>query len=404
MTRPRRPFVLVLNHFAVPPSGAGGTRHVELFSRLSEWDAEVVAGSRNMLSGERGPSAEGIWRSVWVPPSSGMPSRVISWCAYAFTAFLRGLLVRRPDVVYASSPQLLAGLAGLALARIRRSHFVLEIRDLWPQVLVDMGILASSSRVTRSLRSLEALLYRQAETIVVMAPGVQDHLASRGLEGKLRLIPNGADPEHFDVIASRDRLRERLGLHGFVVAYTGAHGRANGLDLLLDAAASVAPVAPQVCFLLVGDGPLKADLQARTLREGLTNVRFMGPVSKSRMPELLAAVDVGLHVLADVPLFRYGVSPNKLYDYMAAGLPVITNTEGEVGELVRQAHAGLAVAPDGIGPAVVQMASATPDQLEKWGRSASEYVRAYASRTAMARRLEAVLDDCRARRPGWRSQ
>lgn len=392
MSARRRPYVVVLNHFAVPADAPGGTRHVELFSRLTDWDAVVIAASRGLMTGERTVSSDSIWRAVWVLPARGEATRILSWASYSVTSLAHGLASRRrPDVVYASSPHLLAGLSGLVLARLRHAHYVLEIRDLWPQVLIDMGRLDEGSLVARALRALEALLYSRAEAIVVMAPGVERHLASRGFAGKLTLIPNGADPADFSPGAGRIELRRRFGLEGFVVAYTGAHGLANGLDVVLDAAEAIGKRAPQVRFLLVGDGPLKEHLVMRAQREGLANVTFMDPLPKREIPALLGAVDAGLHVLADVPLFSYGVSPNKLYDYMAAGLPVITNTAGEMAEMVKRAGAGVAVSPDGIAEGVLTLANAGPEQLHRWGEAGRRFMNDHASRSAMAARMGQLL-------------
>src|ERR1039457_6984441 len=149
-----RRFVVVLNHFAAPLDAPGGTRHVELFSRLPGWDATIIAASRNLLSGKQSLTDDPIWSPVWVNRSSGGSSRVLSWVVYSVTAFARGLGLHRPDVVYASSPHLLAGLSGLALARARRTHFVFEVRDLWPQVLVDMGFTKEGSLLHRTMRAL----------------------------------------------------------------------------------------------------------------------------------------------------------------------------------------------------------------------------------------------------------
>ncbi len=165
-------------------------------------------------------------------------------------------------------------------------------------------------------------------------------------------MPNGSDPAMFAVDDDRDTLRQRYGMTGFAVVYAGAHGPANGLGLVLDAAEQLQNDAPDVEFVLVGDGVDKEALVAEAAQSGLTNVRFLDPIPKSEMPGLLAAADAGLHVLADVPLFRYGVSPNKLFDYMAAGLPVVTNCPGEVEAIVTSAEAGIAVEPDEIDVAV----------------------------------------------------
>jgi glycosyltransferase involved in cell wall biosynthesis len=388
--------VIVLNHFAAPRGAPGGTRHVELFGRLENWSALVVGARLNYFTRRRIDLDDDLFRSVPVVPYSGNGLvRIVNWLSYAVAALLVALRLPRPDVVYASSPHLLTGVSGWLAARIRKSIFVLEIRDLWPAVLTDMGHMSETSPVFRALQTLESFLYRRADAIVVMARGVEatlrdDHHVA---PDKLIFIPNGADPSDFEPPAPRAELRVRYGLHGTVFAYTGAHGPANGLDLLLDAAASLQRSRTDVTFLLVGDGPSKASLVERAQREGLTNVSFFQPVPKEEMPALLGAVDVGVHVLADIPLFRYGVSPNKLYDYMAAGLPVITNTPGEVEALVLESRGGIAVRPDGLRGAIEEMIAATEAQRDAWGMAGRDYIARTRSRTALAARLQGALDD-----------
>lgn len=393
--------ILILNHFAAPRGAPGGTRHVEFTDRLEGWDATVVASDRNYFT--RWPTDvlptgahSTAYRTVRTTGYAGNGlSRVVNWASFAVGAFVVGFRERRLDVVYASSPHLLAALSGWALARLRRARFVLEIRDLWPRVLIDMGQLRESSRLYRLLRALELFLYCHADAIVVLAEGVRRTLVEeeRVPEAQVRCIPNGADPRDFEPPASRDELRRRLGVNGqLVVAYTGAHGPANGLELALDAAAALADELPHVRFVLVGDGVDKPRLVAAAADRGVKNVEFHDPIPKAEMPALLGAVDVGLHVLADVPLFRYGVSPNKLFDYMAAGLPVITNTGGEVADLVREADCGLACPPNGIAAAVRAMDTAGPDQRSAWGRNGREFIGRNRSREALAAELAALLD------------
>jgi glycosyltransferase involved in cell wall biosynthesis len=397
MTEAGRPatrrFVVVLNHFAAPLDAPGGTRHVELFSRMPGWDATIIAASRNLLSGKRSYTDDPIWSPVWVNRSSGGSSRVLSWVVYSVMALARGLSLPRPDVVYASSPHLLAGLSGWALAKARRAHFVFEVRDLWPQVLVDMSFTKEGSLLHRTMRALESALYKTAEVIVVLTPGVQRQLAERGFDDKVRLIPNCADPEDFAPGAAKEELRRRYGLEGFVVIYAGAHGKANGLDLVLDAAGQIASDLPWVRFLMVGDGPMKQHLVNRVAAEGLSSVSFLGPVPKREMPALLGAADAGLHVLADVPLFRYGVSPNKVFDYMAAGLPVLTNTPGEMTELIQRAGSGVAVAPSEIARGVRLLITADREQRAEWGEAGRRFMLEGASRSAMAARLTRMLTE-----------
>ena len=317
----------------------------------------------------------------------------MNWGSYSVGAVSVGLRQRRVDVVYASSPHLLTGLAGYLVARIRRAGFVLEVRDLWPQVLVDMGRMKSTSIAYRILRRLELFLYCHADEIVVLAEGSAEVIRADCPEAvSIAFVPNGSDTSMFDVRESRIALRERFGMAGMVLVYAGAHGPANGLDLVLDAAEGVRSDLPEVVFLLVGDGVEKSALMADAERRGLANVHFHDPIPKFEVPQLLAAADVGLHVLADVPLFRYGVSPNKLFDYMAAGLPVVTNCPGEVERIVNAADAGVAVGPNDLETAVRRVSDASSEQLQDWGRAGRSFIEQHRSREVVGAQLGDVLD------------
>jgi glycosyltransferase involved in cell wall biosynthesis len=384
--------VLVFNHFAVPLGEPGGTRHTELFSRVAGFSYLIVAARENLLTHRPQPDQAGFHFVPTTPYSSNGISRVLNWASYAFFAAGRAALDRRfkPDVVYASTPHLLAGLAGWLVSKRYGVPLILEIRDLWPKVLADMGQISEDSMVYKGLARLEKFLYRKADRIVVLAEGTAKQLVARGIHAsRLHVISNGADPSYFDVQESREVLRADYAFDRLTFLYAGAHGPANGLDFLLDAAAGVRDL--DVEFVLLGDGVAKPDLQRQAAQRGLTNVRFLDSVSKSDMPRVLAAADVGVHCLADVPLFKYGVSPNKMYDYMAAGKPVLTNTDGDVGQLVADARSGVAVRPDELSLGVRRIASASTKQLVDWGSNGREFMLASKSRQALADTLCCVL-------------
>lgn len=390
-----RHHVLVLNHFALPRHRGGGTRHMDLFERLEQWDATILASNRSYLSKNREQDADGILHYVWTtPPANDGMRRVLHWLSYVIPAVIAGLRSRRPAVVYASTPHLFAPIAGWLLARRYRVPLVVEIRDLWPQVLVDMGRLRAGSWLHRALTAVEEWAYRRAIAIVVLADGLADELGRHGIpRERVHFIPNGAEPDDFVPSAERETLRSRYEMEGMVFVYTGAHGQANGLDLLLDAAKEIARDYADAQILLVGDGTDKPRLRDRTTREGLQNVRFHDPIPKAEMPDLLAAADCGVHVLADVPLFRYGVSPNKVVDYMAAERPVITNTPGEVTDLISRAGAGVTVPPNGLAEGLRKVAAASDEERRSWGQSGRAYLSARRSTSVLARRLEELLDE-----------
>lgn len=385
--------VVVLNHFAQPLSSPGGTRHVELFSKLTGWQARVIAADRNLLDGSP-VRAGGVLETVRVTPYSGNgAARVVSWCSFALTGSFRALRAPRIDVVYGSSPHLLAALTGWMAARVRRVPFVLEVRDVWPKVLLDMGALTESSVIYRLLSRLERFLYRRSDQIVILAEGVRPYLLGHGVaDERIVFVPNGADAGDFRPSVDRVELRLRYAFEGIVAIYAGAHGPANGLDLLLDAARQLKTTCPELRIVLIGDGALKPNLMKRAEQEQLDNVTFMNPVPKSEVRDVMSAADIGVHCLADVELFRTAVSPNKLYDYMAAGLPVITNTPGEVSDFVNQSGGGEAVAPHGLADGLRAVYSIDDERRRELGASGRDYLAHTRSRRDMAERIETMLE------------
>jgi len=380
--------VLVVNHFAVPRNSPGGTRHVDLFSRLQGWRYVIVASKLNHLTGKVQVAAPGFAPvSVTAYSTNGM-RRIVNWVSFAVSAFAFAVRQRQVDVVYASSPHLLAGLSGWLVASVRRRPFVLEVRDLWPKVLVDMGHMAWDSPIVRFLEWMEAFLYARATRIVVLAAGSRDELEKRGIDSdKIVFIPNGADTANFVPSAPREVLRDRYMFTRFTAVYAGAHGPANGLEFVLDAAADLADRS--VDLVLVGGGVAKPALVKAAADRGLDNVRFLDPVPKDEVPDILHAADLGLHVLADVDLFRTAVSPNKLYDYMAAGLPVVTNCPGLVTDLVRLADCGFAVSPTQLAEGIRR--AMTVDITQR-GENGRDWIKSHQSLEAMAERLSSVLD------------
>lgn len=394
--------VLVFNHFAAPQGEAGGTRHVELFSRLGEpWEYLIIASDLNPQTGSRIDSSPGFL-VVPVPEyASNGPRRVLNWLAYALRAFSLGCRQRDVSVVYGSSPHLFAAFAAWCISVLKRCPFVLEVRDMWPEILAEMGTLGRKSPIFVGLSALERFLYERASRIVVLAQGTEDQLVQRGIpKEKIAYVPNGPDPEDFTPSLSRSELRERFGFNRFTAVYAGAHGPANGLDFALDAAGELA--GSEIDIVLVGGGIEKGRLMERAESEALDHVRFLEPVPKSSVPDLLAAADIGLHVLADVPLFHTSVSPNKVFDYMAAGLPVITNVPGVVSTLVETTGAGIAVPPHGIARGLRQAFSQTQAELLSQGERGRTYIVSNQSRSKMAARLADLLL-CEIRRRQGRS-
>lgn len=323
----------MVNAYAIPPTQAGGTRHFTLAKHLTRLGhrTTIFAGTQGLAMSraqDQPEEVEGVrFRWVPVPPYSGNGlSRVRNMLA--FRSRLASVAEGKPDLILGSSPHLFAAQGAARLARKHGCPFVLEVRDIWPQTLVDMGVHPRHPFV-RWQKRIEGELYRSARGLVTLLPGSEAYFRESGFEGPILTLPNG-----IDLSAAPAPTPEPDS--PFEVLYAGAHGAANGLEVVLRAAREL----PDVRFTLLGDGPSKPKLLEQG--RGLPNVFFEDPVPKTQVYGRLARAHVLLHVLADVKVFQHGVSPNKMFDYMAAARPVVVSASVE-GSPVQLAHCGTQV-------------------------------------------------------------
>jgi glycosyltransferase involved in cell wall biosynthesis len=231
---------------------------------------------------------------------------------------------------------------------LRGTPYVLEVRDLWPDFPIAMGVVRNPL-VKRGLLALERLAYRRAWRLVALAPGIKREIERKASvpPARVLMVPNGSDTAGLWPVDRPVRRHLPVEPGDFVLGYAGTLGLANGLDAVLDAARVLKRRGVAgVTFVLVGDGREKARLERRAAAEGLDRVRFAGLVGKARYNDVLAEFDVGLQVLMNVEGFHYGTSPNKFFDYLAAGKPVLVNYPGWMSDLVTGHGCGLAVRPD----------------------------------------------------------
>ena len=385
----KRP-VLVINQYALPRNKGGGTRHIDLFGRLEKWRPTIVATSRNHSTGEVMTADDD--RFVFLPSpayhGNGI-ARMVGWGVFATESFLYGLWPKSA-VVVGASPQLLVPASALALARIKRVPFVMEVRDLWPESIVAYGALQRGSALHKVLTALEAWLYRNAERIIVVTDGWEEHFASLGIDpAKLQVIPNGTEPKDFIVDADRETLRREYGIDGTTAIFAGSHGPKDGIPLILNAAAKL----DGINFVLIGDGSAKDEAIAEAKARNLTNVEFRDPIPKSELPRLLRACDVGLHVVAPLDVFNKGMSPNKLFDYLASDLPVVTNARIPLQRVISDDEVGAVVDPDDIATGITRVLAADQSTRERWRAHAQMLMSTKYSRDAASRLLEQLLDE-----------
>lgn len=231
-----------------------------------------------------------------------------------------------------------------------------------------MGVI-TNPLILSAMSALEWLSYHSADRLVGLSPGIVDGIARRSISrDKIALIPNGCDLDIFDSSATKWR-PTGVGDSDIMALFAGAHGVANGLGAVLDAAAELRRrERDDIKFVLIGDGKLKPALQQRALSQKLTNVVFCSPVSKMRIAGLMAGTDIGLQILANVPAFYFGTSPNKFFDYIASGLPVLINYPGWLADLVRSTDCGVCVPPENAVAFADALCAAADDRTTLAGR------------------------------------
>ncbi len=389
---------------------AGGTRHHELARGLVAHGHQVtvITSPVSYLTGaRRGKSRwienEQLTEGITILRSYTYPAlhrsffhRVISFLSFMLSSFWAGLTVRNVDLVWGTSPPIFQGVTAWALARLKRKPFLFEVRDLWPAFAIAVGVLHNRLLISASLW-LEKFLYRHADRVMVNSPGYVDHVKDRGAR-RVELIPNGADPAMFDPDGDGAAFRHEHNLDGLYLAvYAGAHGLSNDLGVLLQAAERLKSY-PGIRLVLVGDGKEKQALVAQAAQMRLENVVFLPPVPKNGMAAVLAAADACIAILKPLELYKT-TYPNKVFDYMAAGRPVVLAIDGVIRQVIEAAGAGIPVCPG--DPA--ELADAILRLAEDHGRHGSlgtrlgqagrAYVELNFSRSASAQKLGQLLED-----------
>ncbi len=385
----------------------GGTRHHELARYLAVHGHRVtvitspvsyLTGSSPAGSGgqggndyeEHGVTIQRVY--TYAALHRSFFHRVISFFSFMLSSLWAGLRVQGVDLVWGTSPPIFQGMTAWLLARWKRVPFLFEVRDLWPAFAVAVGVLRQPVLI-RASEWLERFLYRHADRLMVNSPGFIEHVQSRGGR-QVELVPNGADTTMFDPSLDGADFRRQNGLEGkFVALYAGAHGMSNDLDILLEAAERLRD-RPEIRIVLLGDGKEKPGLQARAAEKGLQNVLFVPPLPKNVMPHALAAADACIAILKPIELYQT-VYPNKVFDYMAAGRPVILAIDGVIRQVVENAGAGVAVPPgDPQALAVVIRGLADDPQAgRRMGERGRAYVEAHFDRASLAEKLLGLVED-----------
>ncbi len=378
--------IWLINHYALTPEQAGGTRHYDIASELIRrgHDVTIIASSFHYATFNEMKNypeqsdfliemIDGV-RFVWVrtkPYQGNGIGRVRNMLEFTWKLrHLRELELRKPEIIVGSSVHLFAVYGAYRLAKHYSVPFVMEVRDIWPQTLIDMGV-SKWHPFVLLLRWLEPFLYRHADMIITLLPRAVEHIETFGIDPrKIIWVSNGVDMRPTENVPAVQRLNPKQ----FNVLYTGTMGTANNLEVLI-AAAERLKALKDITITLVGSGPLKAVLEQKAAH--LSNVTFLSPVPKIEIPQLLKESDVLFVGLKDLPLYRFGMSMNKVFDYMGAAKPIVFASNVPENP-VQKAQAGIIVAPDdadSIANALQTLYNDTIEVRESMGHNGLSYVK-----------------------------
>lgn len=350
--------ILLINQAFVSPDEPGHTRHFEMgqYLRTRGHELVIVASDLNYQTGQRtierkGLFAEQIIDGVRILRSYIYPAlhrsyfwRIISFLSFMFSSVWTALTVKDADLIMGTTPPIFQAVSAWFVAWIRRKPFLLEVRDLWPEFGVSMGVLKNPILISLA-RWLENFLYARATHILVNSPAYKEYMLGKGVpENKVTYIPYGTDVDMFNPDVDGSSVRKKLGLDDkFVVLYAGALGQANDIDTILRAAERLND-EEKIRIVLFGDGKERTRLESESARMKLTNVIFAGVCPKKEMPLVIASADVCLAILQDVPMFRT-TYPNKVFDYMASARGTVLVIDGVVRDVIEVSNGGVFVQP-----------------------------------------------------------
>ena len=413
-------------HFCTP-KGCCGTRSYEMSVRLIKEGHKVtiVCGSSqigntgldgNFKYGQRKGIVNGINVIELSLPYSNKDNffkRSITFIRYALRSIFIALTIKY-DLIFATSTPLTASIPGIIARIFRKKTFIFEVRDLWPELPEKMGVIKNPI-ILKMLDILELFSYRFANHIIGLSPGIVDGVAKRGIHNsKITMIPNGSDNDLFDsnekfCINSYQNFVYNINKGSnlnyyqdvfflnnkhFIAIFTGAHGIANGLNSVLDAAIELKKrKRNDILIVFIGEGKLKPELIKKSKEYDLNNCLFLDPVPKVYLVNILKNADIGLMILANIEAFYFSTSPNKFFDYLAAGIPVLNNYPGWLSQLINEYNCGISVLPDNshLFANALEYAADNKEEMEKMGLNAKKLALEKFDRNILAKKFVNTL-------------
>lgn len=400
--------IWLINHYATPPDYGSSTRHYVLAKELRKHGHEVtiIASQFHHLTNSE-PSNQAskfkTWQDDYVKflllptpkySDNGL-GRLWNMLFFAYKALrLPKHYAERPDIIIGSSVHPFAAWAAERLAADFQVPFCFEVRDLWPQTLIDMQAIGKRHPLTILLHQLERYLYQKAQRIITLLPFAYEYICALGIpKEKIEYIPNGIDLNLFpesQPVTLEDKER-------FTVMYLGAHGPANHLETVVEAAAEMSqnPATRSVHWRLIGQGPDKERLKHKVKQLNLNNIVLEDSIPKNAVPKVATQADAFIFHLRGVDVFKFGISPNKLFDYLACQRPIVFACAAR-NNPVEEAGAGITVPPEdpqAMAAAVRQLSKMTPEERGRMGQRGRKYVEENHSYQYLGERLNHLLEN-----------
>lgn len=334
-------------------------------------------------------------RFIWLrttPYKCNNWRRATNMLSHALMAFVLGMRFKeKPDIIMGTSVPIFAGLCAYILSHLKHARFFFEVRDLWPQTLVDLGAISEKSLITLGMRSIEKLLYHKAEKIIVVLPYAAEYITSLGFSpDKIAWLPNGIDMNNYDITKQYDGGTSEE----FTLMYIGGFASYHGIEVILQAAKKLEKKHREdLRFVFIGDGPEKKRLIQYAKDLNLSNVQFRDLIPKREIPKAIGEADACIAVIRRLPVLKYGINPNKLFDYMASGRPILFAIDSRYNP-VADADAGITVPAedaDALSEAITKLIMMTPEERKRMGRNGFNYIKNHFDINIISAKLETLL-------------
>ncbi len=391
--------ILLINQYSYPPGKSNWRRHFDLFKNFSKenYNIDIICGSfvhdrkeEILNKGEKYRLINGEGIKYHILSGILYKSKIVRMLSMIQFFFKVLLFSKKLNIIYASSPHPFNGLAGMYLARKYKCPFILEIRDLWPETWVAMGATTKKSILYKVFAYIEKVLYKNADKIVTLTAN-KDYYISVGVdEKKVEIVSNGVDLEKYDSLVDEES-PIKLSENKFNILYTGAHGTANCLEFILEVAKLLKD--DNIMFNLIGEGEKKEELIKKAEEYNLKNIKFYPPINKNFIPSTLKNGDAMILPVRNKPLYKYGISPNKMYEYFASSRPIIFS--GNVAnDMVKEANAGISVEAENIEKikkAILSLYNMSRDKREVLGKNGRKYVEENYDIKILSKKIEKII-------------